>query len=273
MELSIEAQMNSLNGGIPMWIQRLADILAEHGVEQTLKGAIADAEQSPGKLRKTHLHFLIRGIKSINRSELVAAVEPLKEYPHRLRALVAQWGQQFDTLKRTKAEWDIAAAHARTEVSAWQQWASAAVATARKEAFPWAGADWSIDFQVQLEFSGATSALSSHENLAGNIDFFNEKIASIRAVIERSYVNGSFDEALSPVALDEAVCALLDKQEEVGKCQELLDMTNVEWDKCSHSYSTLRSSVVHLLQEMPESARVALFWLCRPDLKYQSMQA
>ena len=272
MAISIQAQMASLNGGIPMWIPKLADFLAVNGVERFINESMEEAENFQDKHWKNHLHFLISGLKSIDPTELAAAVAPLAEYPARLRALEAQWKEQSKALENLNEEWRITTASAKTHIVAWQKWASATEAEARKEALPWLRSDSWLDMSVGFELSGAHSVLSSPHCLARQEIFFNEKISAIRAVVERSYVNGVFDAALIPADLDDAIHKLIIKQQEVIECEAVLKEIKVEWEKCSDSYTTHRSPLIKMLWLMPLSGRVALFWLCRPELEYSSLK-
>lgn len=270
MALTLRAQMKSLNGGIPMWLPQLAGFLADQGGAICIRVAREEAENSGDLHKKNHWHFLTSGLESINPTELATALEPLKEYPLQLRELEAQWSKQSKTLEIITAEWDLAASYAKKHILAWQKWASATVAAARKEAFPWTDFDW-LDFSVPFEFSGATAALSSPQDLARNLDFFNDKVTLIRQVIQRSYVNGFFDETLSPADLDKAVRDLIDKQMEVIECEAAVAATKANWVRCGDAYQTHREPLMKLLWLMPESAHMALFWLCRPELEYQPL--
>lgn len=256
-----------------MWMPRLADMLVENGVEQFLNLAKEAAGHSRDKIERDHWHFLISGLKSINRDELAATVEPLKAYPSRLRKLDARWAEHLDALKDAEAKWDIAAANAKEQILVWGNWASSMEVAAYKRAFRWLREDRMLGFGMGSKFRGAAGVLRSSQNLAANMNFFNETVALITAVIERSYVDGDFDVVLSPADLEEAVRALLDQQLERNKRDALVEEAKDEWESLSSSYLDHRSPLLRLLWLMPKSAHMALFWLFRPELEYRSLQS
>jgi hypothetical protein len=272
MKISVRDRMDSLNGGIPMWIPRLADHLAVNGVGKVINDSIEDLKGFQDNHRKTHLDFLISGLKSLNQVELAAAVASIAEYPAQISALGAQYKEQSKALENIRSDWSIAAENAKKQILAWQKWACVKEAAARKEMLPWLRDDLCLEMYVGFELSGAHLVLSSPDSLARQEDFFKQKISSIRAVIERSYVNGVFDAALSLVDFDDALHELTKKQREFTDCENVFEEIKVDLGKCRESYYARREPLIQMLWLMPLSAKEALFWLCCPELEYSSLK-
>lgn len=257
---------NSFNGGIEMWLCRLADDLAEHGTLVILQGIEADIARTQDPDDKADLYQVSRGLKNLDRNALEKAVAATEESFQCMHTLQVQFQHCYEELEKSKCQWNVAADAAKLELTAWGKWASATEIAHNNELFPFFVSRLGIS-RESLKFNCASSVFESPKSFEANLNHFKGVVDAIRARIAGKYRAANYPEALDRPAFDMAVDALekLHKQHKALLLKE--DEIRQKLVPSEARYASAKQPLVVLLALMPDIAQWALFRLRRPDLR------
>lgn len=256
---------DSLNGGIDMWISRLADDLAKHGTLLILQGIEADIASTQDPDDKADLHQVSRGLMNFDRNALETAVATAEEPFQRMHTLQVQFQHCEEELVKLKRQWDVAADAAKLELSAWGTWAEATEIARSNELFPFFYNRFGISRESH-EYICMSSVFESPKSFDANVNYFRGIVDAIRERIASKYRAANHPEALDRPAFDMAVDALEDlhKKHKVLVLKE--DEVRQELITSEARYASSKQSLVVLLAQMSDTAQWALFRLRRSDL-------
>lgn len=262
---TIESQFKSLNGGIEMWLPRFADCLVDYEIDELIQ-KIQEASPQPRDRRlQEDLHFLSKGVKSIDKTVLENVIAPLRESCKEMEALSVKCQQRVEYLRQAESRWTAAAERAKSQLEVWENWAYE-MEDARSKKFPhWSGSGSS--FILRFKFYGGTSALSSAQQLRADHAFFKSRVDAIQNVIFSAYIDEELPNNQSSSDFDEAIETLYEHQSKVNELLDVVGAINEKLESARRSYSSLKIPLLKLLWLMPETARWALFRICRPDLR------
>lgn len=263
-----QASFDSLNGGIQMWLGRLADTLAESGTFEVLKRLEAEISRTQDSGEKADLYELDSGLKNLDQTTLEEAVAEAKKHFHPMSAFQVRFQQCYEKLEEFEKKWHVAAKSTEHQLAIWGAWACARKAKSMNRLFP---CDIPLlKLRISFEFTCRSDTFNSPTSFEANLDRFKEVVAAIRKEIPDGYRADDLPEALDPLAFNKTVDALkellvphkdiLRKEEEIR--QKLLSL--------EARYASAKQQLIGLLTLMPEAAKLALFGLMRPDVHMQA---
>jgi hypothetical protein len=255
----------SINGGIDMWLFRLADNLVEHGTSGFLQVLEAEISSTQDPDEKANLYQVSMGLKNLDRTALEKAVVATEEPFKRMYALQVQFQRCYDDLNASKLQWHAAAESANLELTVWGKWAYAKEIACKKELL-FFGAQY-LGIRESLKFSCGSSVFDSPESFESNIKHFRNVVDAIRATIVDGYRAANLAEALDRPAFDKAVDALeklLEQHKALLLKEEVVRQKLIPLEA---GFASAKQSIVALLNQMPEVAKWALFRHNRPDLQ------
>ncbi|GLQ87144.1 hypothetical protein [Dyella flagellata] len=264
-ELDIYTQFNSLNGGVSMWIPRFSHHLVERGVDAFFEDVREEAAKTKDRRLRNDLHFLSKGVKSIDKQTLEAVIASLRGPFQTIVTLSSRHEHCVASMKQAEGEWRRAADRAKQQLEAWGRWAYETEVTRYKRLFAWHNLVPSL--KLSFEFRSEWDVLSSPQRLRTNLEFFEIRIEAIRGVISTAYIVEALPINLEPVEFDEAIDCLLERQAKVDHWAETSHQIEGEWRAAGADYLELEKPLLELLRSMPNTALWALFRICRPDLR------
>ncbi len=266
MEESIQS-FNSLNGGITMWLGRLADRLVEDGTDEFLKQMQEEFDHTlhtQNQNSQNNIYFLINGINSIDKSTLEQAIASLREPYQRAKNLRESYQQCVESLEQADHRWNSYAESAKSLLEILGKWACETEVARSKKLIRSQHSLLSPIFP--LKYCGGWSVLNSPQQLRANLTHFKDKVNEINHVIDRSYIAGDLPQNLSPSDFRTAIKSLEEQQEQANNLSNKVSRAIEDLESAEASYFSQRQPLFNLLWQMPETAHWALFRICRPDL-------
>lgn len=262
-QIDINESFKSPNGGISMWLPYLAESLIQQGAVGLLEQMQQQLSLCEDRNEQNDGHFLIEGIKGIDQTKLERAVFELKEPYKQLLALYDDSQKCNEAVKNAESEWFPTAGKAKSQLKAWERWATE-TEIARRKQLRWASM---VDIRVHWMFTGATQLLGSPQEFRGNREYFTSKVEKIKRVISDSYITDALPQHLIPSDFYRAIEALEEHQRHVDDLVSKERQAFKKLENLQKSYLSKLPLLSNLLWEMPETAHWALFRICRPDLR------
>lgn len=259
-----KTSFNSVNGGIKMWLCRLADDLAADRkleIFLVLENEIARTEHSD---QKADLYLISCALKNLDNFALEGAIAAADKPFQRKYDFQVRRHQCNKKLEVSKRQWLAAAELANIQIAAWGKWARATKnAHSNEQLTPHA---YFSGMREPLSVTCVSSILDSPKSFEVNRKYFKSVIDAIRTVIFEGYRTANHPLALDRLSFDTAVDAfetllklhktlLIEKE---GICEEL--------SRAAERYESAKQPLVDLLALIPNTAQEALFRLQRPDL-------
>lgn len=266
----ITSQLDSINGGIPMWISRFADYLAEFGTDDFFKEVEEMSARSGDHRLRDDLHFLSMGVLGIGEAALQDAIRPLRGPWQQMGELSVRYQRCAESLEGAEAQWHIAAEEAKRQLEVWEKWAYETELAQQKKLFPWKLSSWSrlgSGLNLHFEIYGARAVLNSPKKMKNGIAFFKSKIDAIQKIISRAYIANQLPVDCRVSDFDKAIDDLSKCQTQADELSDASDRIMKKWRNVGETYFSRKKTLVELLWLMPRPAHLALFWLCRPDLR------
>lgn len=263
--VDIRSQFDSLNGGISMCLPQLATYLVEHGIGEFLQRIQEESARTQDSKLQLDLHFLVKGVKSIDEAELENAIAFLREPYRQMKIVCSRHQQCVQSLEQAEHRWHSAAEKAKYQLEAWGQWAYETEDARSKK---WLFVGTAVpNFGLYFTFRGGWDVLDAPQNLRSNFAYFKSRVDAIKDVISSSYIAEELPKNLSLFDLDRAIDSLEEHQEQVNQLSSAVIRASEEWKCVNDSYSSKRQQLLKLLWQMPEAAHWAVFRICRPDLR------
>jgi hypothetical protein len=265
VSVDIQSQFNSFNGGISMWLLRLATDLVEHGAYEIVQQMQKEFAHTQDHTLQTNWHFLIEGIRSIDKKKLENAIAPLKKPYQKMQVLCGDYQECVESRKQAEHQWHSAAERAKYQLEVWEKWACETEIARRKKIFT--RVPTITNFGFYLKFSGGGCVLDSPQKLQYNLTFFKSKVEAIKGVISNSYIAEELPQDRSPSDFYKAIESLEEHQEQAIHFSNAVSRICEEYKSLEASYSSQIQALNRLLWQMPETAHWALFRICRADLR------
>lgn len=266
----IASQFDSLSGGIPMWISRLADIFAEVGTDAVFTEMEEMSLRTQDHKLKDDLHFLRAGLTGIGDVALRQAVAPLRQPWQQRKEFPKRYQQCAELQKQAEAEWHIAAKNASRQLELWERWAYETELANEREVFPWKLSSWGAndcDLSLHFEICGARNVLEAPHKLNKGLKFFMGKIGFIRKIVNQAYLSDQLPVNFRVSDFEDAINDITKCQIEVDSRSDASEQVMKDWKGTEETYFLHKGALTELLWRMPRSAHTALFWICRPDLR------
>jgi hypothetical protein len=265
---NVEAQFESLNGGITMWMPHFANYLVQQGTDRFFLEILEMSSRTQDRRMQEHLHFLSRGVKSIDATALASALESLREPFQTVMRLFDDYQHSRPLLKQAEEEWREAAEDAKRWLKGWEAWARRRELERAKNNSLRKGSslDTLIEYSQFELLPGTSDELDSPQRLRSNRAFFDRQVELIRREISDAYFSDDMPGDLSHSDLDRAIDNLMEHQGKVEAISEAADRLRNDWSKAKERYLSLKRTLLELLYLMPADARLALFHICRKDL-------
>ncbi len=254
-----------------MWIPRFSHLLVERGLNAFFEKMQEKVSNATDRRLRDDLHFLIKGVKSIDRHALEAAIASLKGPFQATVSLSNKHEQCAASIKQAESEWQRAAERAKQQLEAWGEWAYEIEVARYKRLVAWDSLVSSL--RLSFEFRSDLSFLGSPQRLRTNFEFFERRVEAIRGVIATAYIAEALPAKLDHVEFDEAIHCLFERQAKVDQCVQTSREIEAKWVVAGAEYSELEKPLLELLRSMPSTALWALFRICRPDLREQAEAA
>lgn len=249
-------QFNSVNGGISMWIPKLADKLVGLGVEKLLEELRKEVFQRNTDNMQNDFHYLVRGLESIDRSTLDNAITPLKTPYQEIEELSKTYEELKTSLGDTDHKWLALSERVKQELERWEDWAIKTEMARQQELLPWTGDQYGMEHKLRFDLKASSSIQSKPHK---DIEFFKKQIDAINRIISRAYITNSLPNNLSVIDFHNAIAELLKEQEEFNKTTSNKAKITERWQKARDEYRAKCSDLLKLLWNMPEESHWALF--------------
>lgn len=264
--IDLDTAFHSINGGISMWIPRLADFLAEFGVGRLLEDLRIQVSQHTAGSMQNDCHFLMLGIDSIDRRALDNAIAPLKKSRQKMLDFSKEHEELKESLRDMQCQWLALSEKVKQYLALWVPWASRTEMARRQELLPWVVDPRLMELTLRLDLSMIGSVFESPRELAHNIDYFNTKIEAIDRVISQAHRAGSLPNDLSVADFHGAIAELRKKQEEFNKITGQMTEIMRQWQLADGEYFAKRDNLLQLLWTMSADAQWSLFRICHAQL-------
>jgi hypothetical protein len=254
----IETAFTSQNGGIPACIARLATHLSEVGLDAYMQQVQNELTDDVDQARRVDTHFLVKGLKGLDQARVQEIVEPLVSLAEEAKAIKARYQERKVEMHVAEEDWVAAADAAKVQLHNWSRWMHAYKASRAPKGL-------GTPRRVLMPVDGCF-ALESPQTLYSNRAQFGEITGELSEIVEHAYRNGALPHDLCPIALDNALTTLSNRQAQVHAAVEAYAAVCSEDEKLTKELTNARNPLVQMLWDMPKSAHWGLFRLDRPDV-------
>lgn len=260
----IESHFNSLNGGWPGIKGDLADVLVGNGLDNFYEGMRMSLKNSAHLNRENDICFLVRGIRSLDQSDLEDVTSSLSGIFSVLKRIDEEIVSAKNDLAVAKEEWIHAAESFKPLLEFWK-----GLMLEKKEM-----SEFSCGFIVDPNFflekdffvnhADSGEVMTSFAAFESNRANFDALLSKVKSFMENSYMRA--DLPCSVFDFDEALNNFLAKSSKVDDLLKSLKEKQDRYASLREGYWSKRTAVVRRLDSMSDAAKWAWFWISHPEL-------
>jgi hypothetical protein len=238
------------------WMPLLADHLAELGAESVIAELFENSRQVEVQKHRYDWHYLLDGLKGIDRETLDSAIASLQEPLKKWLCHDNECQNLDEALMAAANKWHDRAENTKAQLMIWGKWA--------ESAWPERYHKWRLGpFKISRNFSGAANLLESPQKLRDNWTLFQDKLSKIREEQRLTYISNKLTEEFNPVEFEEAIALLQKSQIKWQNAFEAAKQNHVRCNILQDEYWDQRRQLIGLLWKMPMASHKALMQIFR----------
>jgi hypothetical protein len=253
-----------------VYLTNLAESLVDPGRDLVLEEAENELAAATGNDHQADLYAVIKAIEHFDQHQLDIAVPPLKTLFQKLANADKVLQQHSDALEGIKKTWQSAADAAKQELRAWQRWALNEEQARIERHWARPRRPW-FCYAPNARFVGGATIFESPERLEYQYAYFEYLVSAIDTAIAESRIEGRLPLHLHVRQFRSTMKALEQNHRQFQTMSRKEQHALEEWNALWSEYEVKMTPLNRMVWQMPETARRALFRLCRPELFESAM--
>lgn len=260
----IQEHFISYNGGWPGIKGDLADVLVGNGLDNFYEGMRMSLKNSAHLNRVNDICFLVRGIRSLDRSDLEGAISSLSGGFSALKRIDEEIVSAKNDLAVAKEEWIHAAENFTPSLEFWRDLMLEKEGTSGFLRDLGVDPDFFFEKDFFVNHADSGEVMTSFDAFESNRANFDALLSKVKSFMENSYVIA--DLPCSVLDFDEALNNFLAKSSKVDDLLKSLKEKQDRYASLREGYRSERTAVERQLDSMSDAAKWAWFWISHPEL-------